>query len=136
MSDSPAIAQLVPLLSRASSAVVSTAQFTGRTLLSVLSAIVALSPHPLILHVLAPLIISVQILLDFLVFTPISIVRAVAIALYPIYVFVGVACIAGLVMGTAGRMLAQSLTTMALGQQSQLRERDAKGGKRKSEVLQ
>jgi hypothetical protein len=60
---------------------------------------------PLISRLLAPLILVFHIVLDAAVYTPYTIISNLAAALYPLYVFCGVACIFGAVLGILGRSL-------------------------------
>ncbi|KAI0349748.1 hypothetical protein OH77DRAFT_1172132 [Trametes cingulata] len=70
---------------------------------------VSLLYNPL-LYLLAPVIVLAQVLLDLLVFTPYSVIITVARNVYPIYVFVGAACICAAFFGFLARMVATSLT--------------------------
>ena len=61
-------------------------------------------------YVFAPLIVFVQVSLDFLVFTPYKITAYLLDLVYPIYVVVGAACIAGVLLGGLGRIATFRLT--------------------------
>jgi hypothetical protein len=125
MDPPPPIAQVLPLLSQASSIAFSSASLIVRTLARLLVALSyplrALSPIPLILYALAPFIVFVRLIVDALVFTPFSIATSVVSALYPVYVFFGVTFIAAVLLGAAGRAIALALAAgLAESQQAEV----------------
>ncbi|KAH0833908.1 hypothetical protein J3R83DRAFT_11092 [Lanmaoa asiatica] len=66
-----------------------------------------------IIHaLLSPIIIVVKIMLDIVLFTPISIIRMFAVALYPVYVFCAVACIIGATVGMFGHYISTAILTI------------------------
>ncbi|KAF9270809.1 hypothetical protein L218DRAFT_58669 [Marasmius fiardii PR-910] len=69
-----------------------------------------LAPISIILYVLAPFIVFVQIILGLVVFTPYSAFVYLTDAIYPLYVFCGIACIVGVLMGVLGKLLAMWAT--------------------------
>ncbi|KAG1835412.1 hypothetical protein DFJ58DRAFT_820648 [Suillus subalutaceus] len=103
LSTQPPITQIIPIL-RATFSLL-------RTFLSqALRVVVALATPllifvPLISRLLAPVILVFHIVLDATVYTPYTIISNVAAALYPLYMFCGVACIFGAVLGILGRSL-------------------------------
>ncbi|KAI0648953.1 hypothetical protein C8Q79DRAFT_948045 [Trametes meyenii] len=62
-----------------------------------------------VLYLLAPAIVLSQILLEIFVFTPCAIVASLTRNIYPIYVFVGAACICSALLGSAARIVASAL---------------------------
>ncbi|KAG2757788.1 hypothetical protein P692DRAFT_20208071 [Suillus brevipes Sb2] len=103
LSTQPPIAQVIPIF-RATFSVL-------RTFLSQASRVLVALATPLLIFVplisrlLAPLILVFHIVLDAAVYTPYTIISNLAAALYPLYVFCGVACIFGAVLGILGRSL-------------------------------
>ncbi|KAG1816715.1 uncharacterized protein BJ212DRAFT_1254275, partial [Suillus subaureus] len=99
----PPITQIIPIL-RATFSLL-------RTFLSQASRVVVALATPLLIFVplvsrlLAPVILVFHIVLDATVYTPYMIISSVAAALYPLYMFCGVACIFGAVLGILGRSL-------------------------------
>ncbi|KAJ7664989.1 hypothetical protein B0H17DRAFT_873415, partial [Mycena rosella] len=74
-------------------------------LLKVLANLIAfLSPFPILLYILAPLIVSTQLLRELAVYAPSRTLLYAADAVYPAYVFFGVACITGALIGLSGRL--------------------------------
>ncbi|KAG1873430.1 hypothetical protein C8R48DRAFT_694427 [Suillus tomentosus] len=102
-STQPPITQVIPIL-RATFSLL-------RTFLSQASRLVVALATPLLIFVplisrlLGPVILVFQIVLDVALYTPYTIISSVAVALYPIYMFCGVACIFGAVLGILGRSL-------------------------------
>jgi hypothetical protein len=70
---------------------------------SLLYPFLAIIPIPI--YLLSPLIITSKILLDLFVVLPYRAVVYVSQALYPIYAFLGVACLSGVIIGFGGRQL-------------------------------
>ncbi|KAJ7441487.1 hypothetical protein B0H11DRAFT_503388 [Mycena galericulata] len=110
--DSPALVRALPYLASGISIIFSSVLALFRATLAVLSfiakviahPIVFLSPFPVLLYIATPLIVFVQILLEVVVYSPYRAVLFVSNVFYPAYVFVGVACITGAVLGLSGRL--------------------------------
>ncbi|KAG7099833.1 hypothetical protein E1B28_001641 [Marasmius oreades] len=83
-----------------------------------------LAPISIFLYVFAPFLVFTRIILDLFVFTPYSTFVYLVDAIYPVYVFCGVACITGVLMGTLGRFLAQWATMVVMGLTDQKKEAD------------
>jgi hypothetical protein len=66
--------------------------------------LIFLFPFPILLYILAPVIVFVQLLFDLVVTTPYRVISYLSDAFYPVYVFVGVACITGALVGLGGRL--------------------------------
>ncbi|KAK7058625.1 hypothetical protein VNI00_002261 [Paramarasmius palmivorus] len=66
---------------------------------------IALSPHPILLYILAPFTVFIQIVLSILVVSPYRVLLYFSDVFYPVYVFCGVACITGGLVGVLGRVL-------------------------------
>lgn len=63
-----------------------------------------------IIHaILSPIFIVVKITFAIALFTPFSIIRMVAVALYPVYVFCAVACIIGATVGVFGHYITTAI---------------------------
>jgi hypothetical protein len=71
--------------------------------LSLLYPFLAIIPIPI--YLLSPVVITSKILLDLFVVLPFRAVVYVAQALYPLYAFLGVACLSGAIVGFGGRQL-------------------------------
>ena len=106
----PPIAMLLPLLQSA---------LTGSSLLFRLGVRLLLAMvYPLhiiwsIIHaLLLPITIVVKTGLDVVLFTPFSIIRMVAVALYPVYVFCAVACIFGAAVGVFGHYISTAILSV------------------------
>ncbi|KAA1474516.1 hypothetical protein DENSPDRAFT_841114 [Dentipellis sp. KUC8613] len=116
----PPILQLLPLLSRTFSASVSASSYIARNVSSVLS--LFLTPLtlvlPAVLYVLAPFIVTSQILLDAFVIIPYRATIYILQAIYPLYVFVGVACICGALLGFGARQTVKGIVWVILGDRS------------------
>ncbi|KIK92562.1 hypothetical protein PAXRUDRAFT_829827 [Paxillus rubicundulus Ve08.2h10] len=100
-SESPPIAQLVPILQAVIHASYSLLRFALRFLLALLVPLYAI--WPIILTLISPITVVIDVILDATVFTPFLIIRRIAVALYPLYVFCAVACITGAAIGLFGR---------------------------------
>ncbi|KAG1750346.1 uncharacterized protein EDB91DRAFT_1046242 [Suillus paluster] len=103
LSTQPPITQIIPIL-RATFSLL-------RTFFSQASRVLVVLATPLLIFVpfvsrlLAPLILVFHIVLDAAVYTPYTIISIAVVALYPVYIFCGVACISGAVLGILGRSL-------------------------------
>jgi hypothetical protein len=71
--------------------------------LSLLYPFLAIIPIPI--YLLSPVIITSKILLDLFVVLPYRAVVYVSQALYPLYAFLGVACLSGAIIGFGGRQI-------------------------------
>ncbi|KAJ4469889.1 hypothetical protein J3R30DRAFT_1522484 [Lentinula aciculospora] len=78
--------------------------------------IIILSPLAILfsisLYLFAPAIVFMEALLDVFVFLPYNLAVYVVDAMYPVYVFCGVACITGAVVGMLARQLVIWLTDL------------------------
>ena len=68
--------------------------------------------YPAISYLLAPITVSVAMVIDISVLAPLSVARYLLSSLYPVYVFCSIACITGIVAGMGGRGLSALLTRM------------------------
>ncbi|KAJ7073381.1 hypothetical protein B0H15DRAFT_806766 [Mycena belliarum] len=117
---SPALVQALPYATYGASFVVSSALTLIRVVYVALAFVakavahplILLSPFPLLLYVLAPVIVFVQISLDVVWFTPYHAILYLSDAFYPAYVFVGVACITGGLLGISGRLTVLGLNSL------------------------
>lgn len=75
--------------------------------------ILLLSPVPIALYILSPIFTLCSVLFDILVLMPFKTAVYLLDALYPLYVFCGVACITGCLLGLGGRYLSDVLVKMA-----------------------
>ncbi|KAE9392958.1 hypothetical protein BT96DRAFT_924395 [Gymnopus androsaceus JB14] len=57
------------------------------------------------LYILAPFIVFLEVLFDIFLLTPYNLVVYLVDAVYPLYVFCGVACITGVVIGVVARWI-------------------------------
>ncbi len=103
----PPISSLLPLLSSAFSAGLSALSHVAWLLkiifFSLLYPFLAIIPIPI--YLLSPVIITSKILLDLFVVLPYHAVVYVSQAFYPIYAFIGVACLSGVIIGFGARQL-------------------------------
>jgi hypothetical protein len=67
------------------------------------------------LYIFSPIIVFVEIALDSLFITPYNIAVYLFDALQPVYVFFGLACLCGALIGITGRVLVWILSTLLLG---------------------
>jgi len=67
------------------------------------------SPLPIILYLSAPLTVFLDAVMEIFIRWPYAIVLYLLDILYPVYVFVGVACIVGSLVGITGRIMSQIL---------------------------
>jgi len=68
--------------------------------------------YPPISYLVAPLLVFVAVVINIFVLAPLSTARYLASSFYPVYVFCGVACITGIVVGMGGRGISALLTRM------------------------
>lgn len=111
--------QGVPYLLRASSLALSFVSIVFQALKASLGKLVypviLFSPIPIILYLLSPFVTFVQLALGVLVLAPYHSVVYLSDAIYPVYVFCGVACIVGALLGLSGRVLSALLIASAAG---------------------
>jgi hypothetical protein len=121
----PPISSILPLLS--------STFFTGFSAISYISGILRTISHLLlvpflaiisvVLYLLSPIIISLQILFDTFVGIPYRAAAYVLQALYPVYAFIGVACLAGIVIGLGARQVVNFVGWGLLGGEVPPRQR-------------
>jgi len=103
LSTQPPITQIIPILRATFSLLRTFLSQASRIVIALASPLLILVP--LISRLLAPVILVFHIILDATVYTPYTIASNLAAALYPLYMFCGVACIFGAVLGILGRSL-------------------------------
>lgn len=119
--DAPPLARILPYLLAAPSfiwAIISKVTYGVVTLTSYASAPVihlAKIPLPAILYILSPLIVFCQIIVGVFFLVPYNAIVGFFVAIQPVYVFCGVACITGAVIGLGGRGVAGVLSAIVLG---------------------
>ncbi|KAF8134121.1 hypothetical protein K438DRAFT_1997834 [Mycena galopus ATCC 62051] len=74
-------------------------------LVALLSTILEFVTFPVLLYILAPFVAFLELFLEIWVLSPYRAIIFVADALYPTYVFLGMACITGALLGLVGRYL-------------------------------
>jgi len=109
LTTSAPLVQLIPYLKAA---------FTGLQYISALSVslfrpLALLSPIPVLLYVFAPVIVFTDIVATIFIRSPYRIVTYLIDALFPLYVFCGVACITGGLIGLAARVLCRIFVACA-----------------------
>ncbi|KAJ6468915.1 hypothetical protein C8R45DRAFT_1017836 [Mycena sanguinolenta] len=114
-SDAPALVRALPYIQSAATLVL----YSVLSLLRAVFAAAALLVHPivlllpipiaLLLYILAPFLVFSQLLLEILLYTPYRVVVLLADAVYPAYVFLGVACITGALLGWTGRSVVRGV---------------------------
>ncbi|KAF8884366.1 hypothetical protein BD779DRAFT_1674180 [Infundibulicybe gibba] len=114
----PALEFTLPLLRHASLFLLSSAVFLARSIRSFTSNTVT-SPHYLlymplaiILYIASPAIVFLDISYTLFLSTPARIAVYLFDAFYPLYVFCGVACITGSLLGLAGKLLSSALVEL------------------------
>ncbi|PFH45541.1 hypothetical protein AMATHDRAFT_71618 [Amanita thiersii Skay4041] len=109
----PAIQSLYPYVVATLSVIAGAGMALYRLLMQLgskaLQAIILFSPLPLLFYLLSPIFVLCNILLELLVLTPMRIVQYFANALYPLYVFCGVACIIGCFLGWLANFISNAL---------------------------
>ncbi|KAJ7587360.1 hypothetical protein C8J56DRAFT_786377 [Mycena floridula] len=117
---SPApLAQAIPYISWTFSSIWSAFLALGRLVVTSTQFLQIFSPLPVVLYLAAPLIVFIQILLEFTVFLPWSALLTLLDVLYPAYVFVGVACITGGLLGYVARFITGIAVDMVETKQKQ-----------------
>lgn len=115
------ISEILPLLSKIVSFSLGFVSATTRFLVSIISWVsypiflLLKAPIPLLLYVLSPFIAFGQIVLGLFFVVPYNAVVDVFLAVQPFYVFCGVACITGALVGIGGRYFAAAVSTVILG---------------------
>ncbi|KAG6334444.1 hypothetical protein ID866_4645 [Astraeus odoratus] len=97
----PPIVHLLPLLRLVAIFAYRAISFVIKVLLAALSPLCFL--WPMVLFLLSPITITLSIVLDAVILTPFAILYKVISTLFPLYVFVSVACITGAAVGVFGR---------------------------------
>ncbi|KAJ6487369.1 hypothetical protein C8R47DRAFT_1127196 [Mycena vitilis] len=108
---SPALARALPYAQSAVSVIFSASAALARAMFAsvafagriVMHPVAILSPFPVLLYILSPAIVFVQLVLEAFVYSPYRAILYLSDAFYPIYVFLGVACITGALLGLSGR---------------------------------
>ncbi|KAF8263374.1 hypothetical protein EI94DRAFT_1665612 [Lactarius quietus] len=113
----PPISSLLPLLTSTLT--------TGFSAIAYLSGVFRTISHsllspflaiiPITLYLLSPIIITAQIMFDTFVGMPYRAAVHVMQALYPIYAFIGIACLAGIVVGIGARQVVKFVGWGLLG---------------------
>jgi len=98
--DSP-IAQLVPYFNRGVTIIRHILNLSA----SMSRPLLFLSPLPILLYILAPFTVFFDIVTTVFVSAPYKTLTYILDAIYPLYVFCGVACIIGCLLGIAGRVV-------------------------------
>jgi cellulose synthase/poly-beta-1,6-N-acetylglucosamine synthase-like glycosyltransferase len=119
--DAPALARALPYVKSAAVLILSFALSLSRAIFSAVAfagkiaahPIVFLSPFPVLLYILAPVIIFVQLFLEITVYSPYRAILWLSDAVYPAYAFLGVACITGALLGSIGRFFILGVFHMA-----------------------
>ncbi|KAJ7739473.1 hypothetical protein DFH07DRAFT_840249 [Mycena maculata] len=119
--DAPALARALPYVFSGASLVFSSLVALLRASFALLAfiakviahPIVILSPFPVLLYIAAPIIVFCQISLEVLVYSPYRAIVYISDAFYPAYVFLGVACIAGALVGLSGRLAVLAMLYVA-----------------------
>jgi hypothetical protein len=114
----PPIASLLPFLVSAGSWTFYCAtrlfQILSFFLLSPLFFIVSI-----VLYLLSPILVSSQVLLNLFVLGPYRGIAYLAQALYPIYAFLGAACLSGVIIGLGARYIVRTLGQALLEEKTQ-----------------
>lgn len=119
---SPPIAQLVVLASKTSTILVAGVSYLIHAFVILTSwisypmLIIVTAPLPFILYVLSPILVFGQIVLGGLFILPYNAIVDLFVALQPFYVFCGVACISGAIVGIGGRLIAGVVSSVIIEQ--------------------
>ncbi|PPQ78565.1 hypothetical protein CVT25_011777 [Psilocybe cyanescens] len=109
------ILQILPYITLAFSVLQAIFSF----ILSLFRPLLHLSPLPILLYVLAPVIVFLDIVATIIIRAPYRTITYLLEELFPLYVFCGVACITGVLLGLSARVLARAIVTaVALDQES------------------
>lgn len=131
----PALRQLLPYVVSGGSILISGISIVFRSLIRLLStssrSILIFSPLPIALYLLAPVFVFLQAVTDIFVVMPYRITLALLDVFYPVYVFFGIACITGALVGLSCRMITGILVEVAYGEHVRSRKSKlVKRGKR------
>ncbi|KAF9459509.1 hypothetical protein BDZ94DRAFT_892841 [Collybia nuda] len=114
----PGLQQAIPYLLSAGSAILSGISVVSRFFVALLStttrSILFFSPLPILLYVLAPVIVFFELVVDTFIRLPLGVTMYLLDAFYPVYVFCGVACIVGGLMGLFGRLLSKFVVDLVM----------------------
>jgi polyferredoxin len=132
---SPGLQQLLPYVISGGSVLFSGILLVFRSLIHLVSAssrsILIFSPLPVALYLLAPAFVFLQVTTDLFMVLPYRIVLAFLDVVFPLYVFCGVACITGALVGFSGRLLTSILVEAARDEHMRSRKlQSVKRGKR------
>jgi hypothetical protein len=113
----PALQQLLPYVVSGGVALFSGISVVFRSLIHLISAssrsIFIFSPLPFVFYLLAPAFVFLQLVANVFVVLPYRTTLSLLDVFYPIYVFCGVACIAGGLVGLSGRLITGMLVEAA-----------------------
>ncbi|KDR78114.1 hypothetical protein GALMADRAFT_266647 [Galerina marginata CBS 339.88] len=110
------LAQLVPYLKVASSGF----HYLFDLITSLIRPLLLLSPLPILLYVFAPLIVFADILTSIFIRSPYRAIVYLLDALFPLYVFCGVACITGAILGLTARILCRIIVNSVQAEEEPL----------------
>lgn len=119
--NNPPIASLLPIISTISGFLYSFATKASNVALYIISLslypllVLGKAPLPFLRYILSPLIVFCQILLGLFFIVPYQAIVNFFVAIQPVYVFCGVACITGAVVGLGGRLVERLLNTIIEG---------------------
>jgi hypothetical protein len=139
--NAPPIKQLIPFLSKSASLLASAASHLSSVLVFLssllFSSIILFANVPLqiILYVISPVLAFVQIVLGVLLVNPYHAIVNFFLAVQPFYVFCGVACISGTVIGLGGRRAARAVTSAIVGPEHETIEQASFDEKPKRRVM-
>jgi hypothetical protein len=92
-------------------------------------------PIPIVLYIIAPLTVFVGYLASIFVLMPYATLVYLLEALHPLYVFCGVACLTGALLGAVGRLVAWMVVTSVAPEAETTRIKSKKAvGKMKEEI--
>ncbi|KAF8969547.1 hypothetical protein BDZ97DRAFT_1915104 [Flammula alnicola] len=95
------LSQILPYIAASFSVLTS----ASRVVLSLFRPLLLLSPLPVLSYIFAPLLVFLDIVATIFIRSPYRILVYLLDALFPLYVFCGVACITGGLLGLIGRVL-------------------------------
>ncbi|KII90257.1 hypothetical protein PLICRDRAFT_40462 [Plicaturopsis crispa FD-325 SS-3] len=72
-------------------------------------------PLPILLYLLSPVFVLTHILYSTFIETPYNAIVGLAVALYPVYVFVGIAIVLGALVGVSGKIVIAGVSALILG---------------------
>jgi hypothetical protein len=119
--NTPPIAQIIPFVSKAASLLVVTISYASSVVAFLFSFIsyptflLANAPLQFVFYVLSPFVVFGQIILGVFFVTPYHVAVDFFVAVQPFYVFCGVACISGAVIGLSGRVIASVASSVIMG---------------------